>query len=48
MEHAILPALLVIEDELHGDARAARPIGLRRRSAIASKIARIIQHRTPI
>ncbi len=42
MQDAVLPALLVIDHELDGDARAARPIGVGRLAAIADKITWII------
>ena len=32
VQHAVLAAFLVVEDELHGDARAARPARVRRRA----------------
>ena len=44
MQHAILGTFLVINDELHGGARAARPIGIRWLLAIAAQVSRIICH----
>ena len=41
MQDVVLAALLVIDDELQRDARPARPIGERRRAAIADHVARI-------
>ena len=41
VENRALPAFLVIQDELHGDARIARPARIRRRAPIAYEVARI-------
>ena len=47
MQHAVLAAFLVVEDELDGDARAAGPLGVRRAAAVAGEVARIggVRHR---
>ena len=42
VQHAVLGAFLVVEDELHGDARAARPARVRRRRAVAREVARVV------
>src|SRR3546814_7148027 len=42
VENAVLAAFLVIDDELHGDAGAAGPVGIRRRFAIADEVARVV------
>ena len=42
MQDVVLAAFLVVDDELHGDARAARPVGVRRRAPVADHVARII------
>src|SRR3546814_17684080 len=42
VENAVLAAFLVIDDELHGDAGAAGPVGIRRRFAIAGEVARVV------
>ena len=41
VQDVVLAAFLVVDDELHRDARAARPIGGRRVAAIADHVARI-------
>ena len=41
MQDVVLAALLVVDDELQRDPRAARPIGERRRAAVADHVARI-------
>ena len=41
VEHAAFAALLVIDDELHGDVRLPRPERVRRPATIAYKFARI-------
>jgi hypothetical protein len=41
MEDAVFAALFVVEDELHGDARTARPIGCHGLAAVADEVARI-------
>ena len=41
MQDVVLAAFLVVEDELDGDARAARPARVRRVGAVAAQIARI-------
>ena len=41
MQDVVLAALLVVDDELYGDARAVRPIGERRRAPVADHVARI-------
>jgi hypothetical protein len=40
-KNAILPALFVIQDELHRDARTARPLRVGWSTAVAAEIARI-------
>ncbi|KOT01469.1 hypothetical protein DM50_2834 [Burkholderia mallei] len=42
VQHAVLAAFLVVEHELHRDARAARPVRLHRMSAVADQIAWIV------
>src|SRR5574337_620360 len=39
VEHAVLPALLVVEDELHGHPGIARPVGKGRLAAVADEVA---------
>ena len=46
MEDVVLAALLVVDDELHRDARAVRPVGERRRPAVADHVARIVVARS--
>ena len=41
MQDVALAALLVVDDELNGDAGAARPARVRRVAAVADEIARI-------
>ena len=41
MQDVVLAALLVIDDELHRDARSVRPVGEGRSAAVADHIARI-------
>ena len=41
VQHVVLAAFLVVEDELDGDARAARPARVRRARAVAAQVARI-------
>src|ERR1700733_10983793 len=41
MQDVVLAALLVIDDELHGDTSALRPVGERRGSPVANHVARI-------
>jgi hypothetical protein len=41
VQNVVLAAFLIIDDELQRDARAIRPVGERRRAAIAGKVARI-------
>src|SRR3546814_4209796 len=42
VQDVVLAALLVVDDELDGDAGAARPLRIGRRLAVADEIARII------
>src|SRR5215212_3203674 len=39
VQDAAFPTLLVIDDELHRDARTPRPMGIGRRAAVADEIA---------
>ena len=51
MQNVVLGALLVIDDELQGDASAIRPIGMRRLAPIADHVARIgsfVRHHSPM
>ncbi len=41
VQDIVLAALLVIDDELDGDARLIRPVGERRRAPVADHVARI-------
>ena len=41
VQHAVLAAFLVVQHELDGDARAAGPVRMRRRRAVAREVARI-------
>src|ERR1700722_12960501 len=41
MQDIVLAALLVIDDKLHGDTSALRPVGERRGSPVADHVARI-------
>ena len=45
MQHAVLAALLEVEHELHGDARATGPVGKGRIATVAEEIARILGRR---
>ena len=48
VDHGVLGAFLVVEDELQRDARAARPAGVRRMLAVAGEVAgvgRVGSHR---
>src|SRR3954466_11959965 len=42
VQHAIFTALLIVEDELHGDARSPWPVGLHGVAAVADQIAWIV------
>ncbi len=42
VQHAVLAAFFVVEDELQGDARAAGPLGVGRGLAVTDEIARIV------
>ena len=44
MQDIVLAALFVVQDELHGDARAIRPFRIRNGPAIALEITRIVGH----
>ena len=44
VEHAILGAFLMVQDELHGDPGAVGPARMRRLRAIAAQIAGIVTH----
>ncbi|MCY1299006.1 hypothetical protein D9M70_485200 [compost metagenome] len=48
IENAALAALLVVQHELHGNARIARPVCLRRIAAVANEVARILSLRHQI
>jgi len=43
VQHRVLGAFLVVEDELHGDPRASRPARVRRVLAVAGEVARIVR-----
>ena len=42
MQHAVLAALFVVEHELHGHARVARPLRMGRVCAVAGEITRVV------
>ena len=40
--HALRQRIVVLEHELHGDLRLARPLRVRRRAAVADQVAGIV------
>jgi hypothetical protein len=44
MQNAVLATLLVINDELHRDARIFRPARMRKGAAVAYEVAQILGH----
>ena len=45
VQHAALATLLIVDDEIEGEARPTRPIRVRRLLGVADEIARIASHR---
>src|SRR3546814_20778896 len=43
MQHAVFAALFVVQYELHGNARLAGPVRLRRVAAVSDQVSRIIR-----
>jgi hypothetical protein len=43
VQHTVFAAFLVVQHELHGNARAAGPAGVRRVAAVADEVARVGQ-----
>ena len=43
VQHAVFAAFFVVQDELHRDARAARPVGMQRVAAVADQIAWVVR-----
>ena len=42
VQHVVFRALFVVQHKLHGDARVVRPPRMRRLSAVAAQVARVI------